>query len=604
MNKEIARTEEIQERKHLVAQPSANLQTYEPKKTKLLAYGYTEDEEDYWSAADAAEGVQIFGGTGSGKTSGSGKAIAYSYLKSGFGGLVLAVKQDEVENWKKYCEDTGRYDDLVIFSPENSQNCCFNFLEYEKNRSGRSAGNVDNIVSLFLEVLEIAGRNKDDNGGGKSVFYSNTLKQLLTNAIELIILSGQKGLTLFDVKNIISSAAHKESDLKTKKWQDGLCCTLLANASARTKSDNGIFHDYEIIKHYWMQEYPKLAPETRSNIEIMFTSMANVFLRNPMRDLFCNQTAMTPEITGDGKIILIDMPVLEYNEAGLYANILWKLIWQRTMEKRNIKESPRSVFLWADEAQYFINKKDRVFQTTARSQRICTVYLTQNVPNYVSVLGEDETNALLGNLNTKIFHSNTDKSTNEYASELVGRAYMEKWTFTEGENEGTNTSSGSSTSWSENGGNSSNSNSGRSQGYSRSRSVTEELEYQLLPEFFTGLNRGGGNPPIVEGVVFQMGKSIWPISQSNFLVVGFRQDSAGEINVYNEVVEQKNPVFDYKSYLTPSIIMRFVMIWLIALVVCSIFGFSGLGLHFTAILVASLGTAYIVKERRNTEFAN
>jgi len=54
----------------------------------------TETHTNYWTIRNAVEGVQIFGGIGSGKTSGSGRVIALRYLASGFGGLVLTAKHD------------------------------------------------------------------------------------------------------------------------------------------------------------------------------------------------------------------------------------------------------------------------------------------------------------------------------------------------------------------------------------------------------------------------------------------------------------------------------------------------------------------------------
>jgi len=50
----------------------------------------------------AFEGISIFGGTGSGKTTGSGRTIALSMLEKGWGGLVLTVKPDERERWQHY----------------------------------------------------------------------------------------------------------------------------------------------------------------------------------------------------------------------------------------------------------------------------------------------------------------------------------------------------------------------------------------------------------------------------------------------------------------------------------------------------------------------
>ena len=45
--------------------------------------------------SDALTGVCVFGATGSGKTSGPAKHLAYGYLAAGFGGLVLCAKKEE-----------------------------------------------------------------------------------------------------------------------------------------------------------------------------------------------------------------------------------------------------------------------------------------------------------------------------------------------------------------------------------------------------------------------------------------------------------------------------------------------------------------------------
>ena len=67
--------------------------TFDLDTTLIDLHGETQD--GIWTVRDAVEGVQIFGGIGSGKTSGSGRMIALKFLKAGFGGLVLTVKPDE-----------------------------------------------------------------------------------------------------------------------------------------------------------------------------------------------------------------------------------------------------------------------------------------------------------------------------------------------------------------------------------------------------------------------------------------------------------------------------------------------------------------------------
>ena len=58
--------------------------------------------ENFWSLSDAFQGVQVFGGTGSGKSSGSGQALARAFMKANLGGLVLTAKTDEAAQWEEY----------------------------------------------------------------------------------------------------------------------------------------------------------------------------------------------------------------------------------------------------------------------------------------------------------------------------------------------------------------------------------------------------------------------------------------------------------------------------------------------------------------------
>lgn len=99
------------------------------------------------------------------------------------------------------------------------------------------------------------------------------------------------------------------------------------------------------------------------------------------------------------------------------------------MERRNVRANSRPVFLFADEAQNFLHSHDADYQATARSSRIATVYISQNLPNYHANMGGSKSHykvqSFLGTLGTKIFHANADIETNRYASELIGDAYVE-----------------------------------------------------------------------------------------------------------------------------------------------------------------------------------
>ncbi len=459
---------------------------------------------DSFTLDDATQGVQIFGAVGSGKTTGSGQFLADSFLSNGFGGLILTVKKDERSLWVEYCKKTGR--ELVIFAPQNGWK--FNFLDYELNRGGQGGGQTENIVDLFLTVLELEAGSHNRN----EAYWQNALKQLLRNTIDLLKIS--KGtLTMWELYKVITTAPQNAQDVRTIEGQDGrseesewmknsFCADLLFEASNKEGLSEIDKQDLEIVRDYWLKEFPNIADKTRSIIVSSFTSLADMFLRGHLREMFCTETNIFPEVTHEGVLILVDLPVHEYGKIGQYAQAVIKYVWQKATERREPEKDLKPVFLWADEAQFFVNSHDVKFQTTARSCRACTVYLTQNLPNYLNIIGDNLTYSLLGNLQTKIFHQNTDPKTNQYASDVIGKDWKNKMSTSIGGTEGED--------W-------------EGVRQNRGSSLTKEMQYTLPPVEFTKLKKGGkANGFIVDGVVYKSGK-LFESNGENHLTVSFRQ---------------------------------------------------------------------------------
>lgn len=93
---------------------------------RLCPPGERERPENVWLVRDVFEGVQVFGGTGYGKSSGSGQALARAFLESNFGGLVLTAKTDEAPQWRESACDAGRESDLLVVDASGGHQ--FNFL--------------------------------------------------------------------------------------------------------------------------------------------------------------------------------------------------------------------------------------------------------------------------------------------------------------------------------------------------------------------------------------------------------------------------------------------------------------------------------------------
>lgn len=441
---------------------------------------------DPFTPRQAFEGLQIFGGIGSGKTSGSGATIAKAFLRAGFGGLVLCAKKDELDTWQKYARETGREKSLLVF--DHSGKYRFPFLQYEINREGEGAGYTENLVRLFMTVHEAIERGK--GGSGSDPYWIRAMQQLMRNAIDLCMIArGTVSVPL--LSDVVRTAAQSPAERDSAEWQRASTCWKLLVEGNEKKLDQWTKFDFESTAAFWLEEYPLLSPRTRSSIVSMFTSMADNFMRRPFRMIFSEPPGegdeiAFPELTHHGVVIVMNLPVKEFGDAGRAAQVIYKYMWQQAAERRDVNTNSRPIFLWVDEAQNFATEYDMQFQATARSSRACTVYLTQNLPNYYAEMGGEASrhrvDSLVGNLQTKIWHANSDPETNNHAAETIGKSWQ--------------TRRGQSQSF---GGES----------FNIGESQQESFDFDVPPQEFTKLAKGG--PPFdyqVEAFVFQNGR-VW-----------------------------------------------------------------------------------------------
>ena len=459
-------------------------------------------KRDTWTIGDAVEGTQVFGAIGSGKTSGSGRSIAHALLDAGFGGLVLTVKGDEPELWARYCRETGRETSLVMFGPDHAHG--FNFLDYDARRPG--GGESHNIVELLMGARREASRGSS-SASSTDPFWDDSVKTLLENAVELLLLCGRR-LSVPEIDDIVRSAPQSlaQVDDPHDSWHETSWCAECLRAA-----DEAIPQDpdqdprratLESVARYWLERHPALPDDTRGGIEAMYTTVVEGFLRGEMRRLFSTTTDILPEMTFEGAVIVLDLPLKRHHGFGRMVQILWKRMWQRAVEDRDTAAHPRPVFLWADEAHNFYTAKDIEFQTTSRSARAATVYLTQNVSNYRAMLtGEVSgdaraaTDAFLGTLQTIIFHSNADPVTNEWASEYFAKAWG----------------------WRAN-----------RQSDKDSAGMSEQLDPLVLASMFQRLRRGGyRDQGIIDAVIARSARP-WLGSKQPYLRVSFDQNLKGQ----------------------------------------------------------------------------
>jgi hypothetical protein len=373
--------------------------------------------------ADAQTGVCVFGATGSGKTSGPAKHLAYGYLAAGFGGLVLCAKKEERQQWQQWAAETSREDDLVVIDASGSWR--FNFLEWEASRPEEGGGLSINIVNLLDEIaIAISGHEEGSNSGK---FWEDALHHMNTNLVDLPLLAGLE-VSLPLLRSIVTSGAKTPEQVNDPEWRKtSACAAILAEADKATaKADAQARADFEECRDYWLVEFPNLSEKTRSIITLTFSMLVRPLITRPLRQVFSADTNIRPEDAFEGKIILVNIPVQEYRLVGRIANLAWKYCFQVAVLRRMQPKDGflRPVFLWADEAQNFVSKFDSEYQAVARSAGGCTVYLTQNRESFRRVLkNNDAVDSLLGNLQAKFFCQNAGE-TNEWAARLLGERWV------------------------------------------------------------------------------------------------------------------------------------------------------------------------------------
>jgi len=411
----------------------------------------------------------------------------------------------------------------------------------------------------MMRVLEACRNVGAEPGRAGERFWEDTTRQVLRNTLP-ILHAATGTVRINDVLQFLRTAPQAPGDLSDLEWQRGsFFFRCFRDAAPRIDDATG-----ERIVSYWSSDYARLDPKTRGNIAISLTTALDRFNHGWLQHAFCGESTIVPELCFHGAVIVLNMPALTMGDDGIVAQRLFKYLWQRAVLARNSLDPlqrERPCFLWADEAQYFLDSFDAEYLSTCRASRACTVYLSQSLPTSYASMGGDRARErvqhLLGNFATKVWHSNACPETNRWAAETIGQVEKQRATFSEGEGTSTNfgTSMGEGSNWGSqfstgsssgyssgpNGGSgnsgstaSRGSSDGQSDNRSRnrghgsstnvSRGYSEQMGFVLEPGDFGRILKTGGpaNGNCVSGIWYQAGRR-FRSSGGNAMLAEFQQ---------------------------------------------------------------------------------
>ena len=377
-----------------------------------------------WTIGDSYAGSIILGGTGSGKSSGSLAVICKAMLGAGYGGLFLTSKVEDCATYTRYVRETGREDDLMVFSPESTLR--YNFIADEQRHSASPVGLVENLSALLMTISELGDRSGGASGGqDENKYFRLEGQRLCRNGLLVLVLSGLP-VTIPDLHRLIVSAPQSPEQVKSEAWQQSsLCFQRLQQADAAEKTESQRA-DFDLALSFFLTEWPALSSRTRSVVQSTLTSVTDILSRGACRDMLSAPSPnVSPSDMYEGKVMIVDFPVLQYRDTGQTIQCILKYMWQRAHAKRDVGRHPRPTFIVADEAQLVLVDADQHFQAISRSTRTAVVYASQSISGMIDAFGpnsEPQVHSLLTNLQTKLCHQQTDARTVQYFQELIGRS--------------------------------------------------------------------------------------------------------------------------------------------------------------------------------------
>lgn len=377
----------------------------------------------YWSKCDPfrvrdlLNSVAVFGRTGSGKSSGSGKTLLRAIVKYPCsGGLILAAKPEDADEVRDLFSKEGRLESLLVIQEDGELRC--NFIDCIRGMGG----DTREITKAIMTIAECLN-STDSDGREDGKYWEAQQERMLYCAVEVVKL-GTGNVTAPDLLKFLSEAAQSPGDLSSDQWRNGYHNQVLRSAHhAAQAASETTKHDLELANTYFTSELPKVSSRTRSSIEAGVYQTLHCFCRGLVRRHSSGTTNVRPEETLNGRWVLVNLPPSKFGDSGKFINAGWKYLVQKAVLRRKASAGDPIHVIWADEAQEWTNSHDFYYLSQCRSHLGCQVFLTQSLHSIFVAMGGNaglhKGLGLLTNFSTKIIHACGPEDA-EFASKLIG----------------------------------------------------------------------------------------------------------------------------------------------------------------------------------------
>lgn len=393
-----------------------------PFRRKRMPFLLPLNRWDGISLGQLFEGSLWIGSTGSGKSS-TAQHLMLALMACDCGMLFLTAKADDYAGIERLAKLARREADLVRFAP--GEQWRIDFLNHELTSPG---GSIQTAGQLLQDLLDFSTRTSSQHTN--EPFWQIAASRKVKMAM-IVVFKAKGRCSILDLYNFCTSMptmpgmitpTKPEDEALAQEWRQSFCCQCLLEAHQKWPDDP----DLALAGDFVLKEWPRHGDgRTGASIDAHVINLLGTFAHGSVRELVASDTTnITPDDVLNGKLLVIDMPVLVGREPFQFVQMIWKLMVQRAALRRVVTPETRPAVVWADECQmHMLPSVDSMTQAVARSQKLIQVGITQNFPLMVSVLkSREDVLAWMSNLQTWFMFANGDKETNELCSSRCGHS--------------------------------------------------------------------------------------------------------------------------------------------------------------------------------------
>ncbi len=358
---------------------------------------------------------------------------------------------------------------------------------------------MEDLCRFTDRMSGIATRNQG-GGDGNSKLWEQQAIALLRHVIELIKISEivQWPPTLKQIFDVLASVGVSFQQVASKEWKEGTPCgKALMMAQAKAKAGQLSLTEvaaYNQCVGYFMEQLPGYGDRFVGSV--LGTAQAGLlpWVFPPFLGVFSSgQTNTPPELVLDGKILVLDWPVVKGINCAVAQAAIVQCVQQTCLQRPPGMDRP--VGIYRDECQYLIAPDEWETRTLSisRGAKLGHWDLSQHAPglerSFNGAGAEKAMEAFVSSHAAILLFAQNDLSTNQRFSTLFGSGRTKLFNVSQNPNQQQNA-------WDQVFG------TDHQVGFS----VNEQVFPHVPPEAFGALKRGGPPDFQVEAYLYQAGK--------------------------------------------------------------------------------------------------